>query len=152
MCVTKRPSPRPAGPCQGNIPLLSAPLTKQNRSTVKPRHARLCVRVCVCRYECVFVHWEAVKCDGLVTRTMESYGARASQLFNLATWADTERKGEYWRETVSIYDVCCVSKPPLYHCVPCSVGYAEHISAIMSPHTHTKWQGCIWRALALGGG
>ncbi len=48
MCVTKRPSPRPAGPCQGNIPLLSAPLTKQNRSTVKPRHARLSVRVRVC--------------------------------------------------------------------------------------------------------
>ncbi|KAJ4930221.1 hypothetical protein JOQ06_019227 [Pogonophryne albipinna] len=31
-----------------------------------------------------------VKYDGLVTQTMESYGAKAGQLFNVATWAGTE--------------------------------------------------------------
>lgn len=49
MCVTKRlKSTRPAGPCQGNIPLLSALLTKQNCSTVKSHYTRLCVSTSVC--------------------------------------------------------------------------------------------------------
>lgn len=53
MCVTKRlKSTRPAGPCQGNIPLLSALLTKQNCSTVKS-HYTPPVCQCVCQYECV---------------------------------------------------------------------------------------------------
>lgn len=67
----------------------------------------------VCHCEGVFVHRKAVKCDGLVTQTMESYGGGASQLFNLATWADTERK----RNSVNIRCVLCVESP-FYHCSP----------------------------------
>ena len=96
MCVTKRleSSPCWAVPGEHSSTLCSTDQAElQHGETTL--HAPVCVCACVCRYESVFVQWEAVKCDGPVTRTMESYGARASQLFNLATWADTERKGEY---------------------------------------------------------
>ena len=69
----------------------------------------------MCRYECVFVHCEAAKCDGLVTQTMESYGARASQLFNLTTWADAEKRKENAEEKRCQYTTCavCLTRPSI---------------------------------------
>lgn len=40
-------------------------------------------------HKCVFVWQDAAECDGLVIQTVESYGLKVSQLFNVATWADT---------------------------------------------------------------
>lgn len=135
MCVTKCPSPRPAGLCQGNIPLLSAPLTKQNCSTVKTAlRTSVYMSACVATSVCLSTgrQWSVTAWSLRPWRVMEREQASCSIWPHGRT---QKRKGECWREIVSIYDVCCMSKPPFYHRSPCS-DIARFSPSWAHIHTH----------------
>lgn len=106
MCVTKRLTPRPAGPHWGNIPLLSAPLTKQNCSTVKPRYACLCVWACVgvSVYLSTWKQWSATAWSLRPWRVMEREQASCS----IWPHGRTQKEKENTEEKKCQYMICAV--------------------------------------------
>lgn len=117
MCVTKRPSPRPTGSCQGNIPFLPALLTNQNRSMVKNHapHACVCVyeRVCVGMSVCLSAgrRWSVTAWSLRPWRLMEREQASCS----IWPHGQTEKEKQNTEEKQCQYTMCalCPTQPSI---------------------------------------
>lgn len=153
MCVTKRLSPCPAGPCRGNIPLLSAPLTKQNRGAVKPRSARR--HVCVCAWVCVAlcVHLSTWRQWSVTAWSLRPWRVMGREQASCSIWPHgrTLKEKENTEEKTRQYATCavCLNRPSITAHPALTLPYLSYHEPT---YTHTKWQGCIWHALALRGG